>query len=54
MLSAFACFGVTDKLASYRAAMKKLGLQERHHPDGMRQKVLSSVDGPCAASVDLV
>lgn len=28
---------VTDKLASYRAAMKVLGLQERHHPGGMRQ-----------------
>lgn len=28
---------VTDKLASYRAAMKMLGLQERHQPGGMRQ-----------------
>ena len=31
---------VTDKLASYRAAMKIVGLQERHHPGGMRQSNL--------------
>ncbi|WP_433952568.1 IS6 family transposase [Brevundimonas diminuta] len=28
---------VTDKLASYRAAMKVLNLQGRHHPGGMRE-----------------
>ncbi|PZU76565.1 MAG: IS6 family transposase [Brevundimonas sp.] len=28
---------VTDKLASYRAAMKILHLQTRHHPGGMRE-----------------
>ena len=28
---------VTDKLASYRAAMKVLHLQDRHHPGGMRE-----------------
>lgn len=28
---------VTDKLASYRAAMKVLNLQDRHHPGGMRE-----------------
>ena len=27
----------TDKLASYRAAMRKLGMTERHRPGGMRQ-----------------
>ncbi|MGI4721511.1 MAG: DDE-type integrase/transposase/recombinase [Janthinobacterium lividum] len=28
---------VTDKLASYRAVMKVLHLQGRHHPGGMRE-----------------
>lgn len=28
---------VTDKLASYRAAMKALGLRQRHRPGGMRE-----------------
>ena len=28
---------VTDKLASYRAAVKSLGLAPRHHPGGMRE-----------------
>lgn len=28
---------VTDRLASYRAAMNVLYLQERHHPGGMRE-----------------
>ena len=28
---------VTDKLASYRAAMKVLNLQSRHRPGGMRE-----------------
>lgn len=28
---------VTDKLASYRAAVKALGLRQRHYPGGMRQ-----------------
>ena len=28
---------VTDKLASYRAAAKVLGLEKRHHPGGMRE-----------------
>jgi putative transposase len=27
----------TDKLASYRAALKKLGISDRHRPGGMRQ-----------------
>lgn len=27
----------TDKLASYRAALKVLGLTDRHHPGGMRE-----------------
>jgi transposase-like protein len=27
----------TDKLASYRAALKDLGLTDRHRPDGMRE-----------------
>jgi transposase-like protein len=27
----------TDKLASYRAAMRKLGILDRHRPGGMRE-----------------
>jgi transposase-like protein len=28
---------ITDKLASYRAALRKLGILDRHRPGGMRQ-----------------